>query len=331
MEAGVAATGISDEDRLHLHFALGKAIEDRREAERAFDHYLAGNAIRARQLGYEADSTSQMVAAMRKTFTPEFYASRQGWGCVADDPVFILGLPRAGSTLIEQILSSHSQVEGTMELPDLPAIAAQLGSTQNWPERLASLTADDVRALGESYVERTRIVRKTDRPFFIDKLPNNWAFVGLIHLILPKARIIDARRHPMACCFSNFKQHFARGQSFTYGLRDIGLYYRDYVALMAHMDRVLPGRVVRVFHEDMVEASDQEIRRLLDALGLSFEEACLRFWENDRAVRTASSEQVRRPIFRDGMDQWTQFAPWLGELEAALGPVLADYPAVPEI
>ena len=331
MDAGVAAADISDDDRLHLHFALGKATEDRREAERAFGHYAAGNAIRARQLGYEAQSTSQMVAAMRQTFTPEFYAARQGWGCAAADPVFILGLPRAGSTLIEQILSSHSQIEGTMELPDLPAIAGQLGPTQNWPERLATLTADDVQALGESYVERTRIVRKTDRPFFIDKLPNNWAYVGLIQLILPNARIIDARRHPMACCFSNFKQHFARGQSFTYGLRDIGLYYRDYVALMAHFDQVLSGRIARVFHEDMVDDSDGEIRRLLDALGLPFEDACLRFWENDRAVRTASSEQVRRPIFRDGMDQWTQFAPWLGELEAALDPVLADYPAVPEI
>lgn len=331
MEAGVDAADISNDDRLHLHFALGKAAEDRREAERAFGHYAAGNAIRAQQLGYQADSTSQMVAAMRQTFTPEFYAARDGWGCPAEDPIFIIGLPRAGSTLIEQILSSHSSVEGTMELPDMPAIAAQLGQTPSWPEKLAALTPEEVRALGESYIERTRIVRKTDRPLFIDKLPNNWAYVGLIHLILPNARIIDARRHPMACCFSNFKQHFARGQSFTYSLQDIGLYYRDYVALMAHFDRLLPGRVVRVLHEDMVDDSDSEIRRLLDVLGLSFEEACLRFWENDRAVRTASSEQVRRPIFRDGMDQWTQFAPWLGDLESALGPVLRHYPAVPEI
>ena len=272
-----------------------------------------------------------LVAAMQASFTPDFYAARQGWGCAAEDPIFILGLPRAGSTLIEQILSSHTQVEGTMELPDLPAIAAQLGPTQDWPQKLGALSADDVRALGEAYVERTRIVRKTARPLFIDKLPNNWAYVGLIHLILPNARIIDARRHPMACCFSNFKQHFARGQSFTYGLRDIGLYYRDYVALMAHMDAVLPGRIVRVFHEAMVDDSDAEIRRLLAALGLSFEDACLRFWENDRAVRTASSEQVRRPIFRDGMDQWAQFAPWLGELEEALGPILSAYPAMPAI
>ena len=331
MEAGVAAADISEDDRLHLHFALGKATEDRREAERAFGHYKAGNAIRAKQLGYQADSTSQMVAAMRNTFTPEFYAARQSWGCAAEDPIFIIGLPRAGSTLIEQILSSHSRVEGTMELPDLPAIAAQLGSVQNWAQDLAGLTPDAVCALGESYLERTRIVRKTDSPLFIDKLPNNWAYVGLIHLILPNARIIDARRHPMACCFSNFKQHFARGQSFTYGLTDIGLYYRDYVTLMAHFDQVLPGRIVRVFHENMVDDSDGEIRRLLDVLGLPFEDACLRFWENDRAVRTASSEQVRRPIFRDGMDQWTHFAPWLGELEAALGPVLTHYPAISEI
>jgi hypothetical protein len=216
-----------------------------------------------------------------------------------------------------------------MELPDLPYVAAQLGGVETWPARLAEASAEELRKMGEVFLERTRIQRKSGKPFFIDKLPNNWLHVGLIHLILPNARIIDARRHPMACCFSNFKQHFARGQGFTYSLTDIGRYYADYVDFMAHMDAVLPGRVVRVFHEDMVADSDTEIRQLLERLDLPFEESCLRFWETERAVRTASSEQVRRPIFKDGTDQWKMFEPWLDELKVALGPVLQDYPAVP--
>ena len=331
MRAGLERTDISSEDRFHLHFALGKAFEDRKQAEPAFHHYAEGNRLRAAELETHERNVSRHVAAAKALFTPEFFASRAGQGCLAGDPVFILGLPRAGSTLLEQILSTHSQVEGTMELPDIPHIAAQLGTIDQWPERLAAASPDDLRRMGETFLERTTIQRKTGKPFFIDKLPNNWIHVGLIHLILPNARIIDARRHPMACCFSNFKQHFARGQGFTYDLTDIGRYYADYVDLMAHFDQVLPGRVVRVFHENMVEDSAAEIRHLLDALGLPFEEACLRFWENDRAVRTASSEQVRRPIFREGTDQWRMFDPWLGDLKAALGPVLTAYPAVPAI
>ena len=216
-----------------------------------------------------------------------------------------------------------------MELPDIPHIAGQLGSIDHWPEKLANAPPEDLKRMGETFLERTRIQRKSGKPFFIDKLPNNWLHVGLIHLILPNAKIIDARRHPMACCFSNFKQHFARGQGFTYSQADIGRYYADYVDYMAHIDRVLPGRVVRMFHEDMVDDSEREIRRLLDALGLPFEESCLRFWENDRAVRTASSEQVRRPIFKEGTEQWLMFEPYLDPLKAALGPVLSAYPAVP--
>ena len=331
MRAGLEREDISSEDRFHLHFALGKAFEDRQQAEPAFHHYAEGNRLRAAELETHERNVSRHVAAAKALFTPEFFASRAGQGCLAEDPVFILGLPRAGSTLLEQILSTHSQVEGTMELPDIPHIAAQLGTIDQWPERLAAASPDDLRRMGETFLERTTIQRKTGKPFFIDKLPNNWIHVGLIHLILPNARIIDARRHPMACCFSNFKQHFARGQGFTYDLTDIGRYYADYVDLMAHFDQVLPGRVVRVFHENMVEDSAAEIRHLLDALGFPFEEACLRFWENDRAVRTASSEQVRRPIFREGTDQWRVFDPWLGELKAALGPVLTAYPAVPAI
>ncbi len=326
MTAALASPGLSDEDRLHLHFALGKALEDRGSAEASFGHYVRGNAIRREQLPYAPEDTDEQVRRAKSIYTPSFYAARQGWGCPAPDPIFILGMPRAGSTLIEQILASHSQVEGTMELPDIPALAARTGSGDTPVDQL---TAEQVRKLGEEYLERTRIQRKTDRPFFIDKLPNNWAHVGLIRLILPNAKIIDARRHPLASCFSNFKQHFARGQSFTYGLRDVGLYYASYVELMAHFDRVLPGHIHRIIYERLVDHTEAEIRALLDAMQLPFEEGCLRFWETDRAVRTASSEQVRRPINRDGLEPWKPYEPWLGELKDALGDVLSDYPAVP--
>ena len=326
MEAALAGPGLSDDDRLHLHFALGKALEDRGAAEASFGHYDRGNAIRRSQLPYEPEDTDEQVGRAKSIYTPEFYAARAGWGCPASDPIFVLGMPRAGSTLIEQILASHSQVEGTMELPDIPAIAARIGSGST---PVADLTADQVRALGEEYLERTQVQRKTDRPFFIDKLPNNWMHVGLIRLILPNAKIIDARRHPLASCFSNFKQHFARGQSFTYGLEDVGHYYARYVELMAHFDRVLPGHVHRVIYEPMVEDSEGGIRAMIAALGLPFEESCLRFWETERAVRTASSEQVRRPINRDGLEPWKPFEAWLGPLKAALGDVLDRYPDAP--
>ena len=260
-------------------------------------------------------------------FTPELFAARAGQGCPAPDPVFVVGMPRAGSTLIEQILASHSQVEGTMELHDITALAARVAGRKRGIE---AFEPDELRAMGEEYLERTRIQRKTDKPFFIDKMPNNWAHLGLIQLILPNAKIVDARRHPLGCCFSNFKQHFARGQAFSYGLGDMGRYYADYVRYMAHIDAVLPGRVHRVFYERMVADSEAEIRELLAALGLAFEESCLRFYENDRAVRTASSEQVRRPIYREGTEQWQMFEPWLNPLKDALGPVLAAYPESPD-
>jgi Sulfotransferase family len=221
-------------------------------------------------------------------------------------------------------------IEGTMELPDMPAIAARLGGIDHWPARLNSATADALRRMGESFIETTRIQRKTEKPYFIDKLPNNWINIALILAILPNAKIIDARRHPLGCCFSNFKQHFARGQGFSYSLSDMGRYYSDYVRLMSHVDAVAPGRVVRVHYEDMVADSETETRRLFGALNLPFEEACLRFYENDRAVRTPSSEQVRQPIFTSGTEQWQMFAPWLGPLEAALGDVMKAYPRVPQ-
>jgi hypothetical protein len=232
--------------------------------------------------------------------TREFFAGRVGCGTAAPDPIFVVGLPRSGSTLIEQILSSHSQVEGTMELPDIIGMARALSGRKlrseasQYPEVLATLDMKEFQALGEQYLSQTRIQRKTGAPFFIDKMPNNFAHIGLIHLALPNARIIDARRHPLGCCFSGFKQHFARGQHFTYSLEDIGRYYRDYVELMNHFDAVLPGRVHRVLYERMIDDTEGEVRRLLEYCGLPFEDGCLRFHENERAVRTASSEQVRK-------------------------------------
>jgi tetratricopeptide (TPR) repeat protein len=336
MRSQLKRTDLSDEDRLHLEFALGKALEDSGDFAESFEHYVTANRLRRAGHSYSAERTSARVRRSKTLFTEEFFAERRGFGSPAKDPIFIVGLPRAGSTLLEQILSSHSLVEGTMELPDLLAIAARLmqraadDPTQRYPRMLSSLSAGDCRALGQEYLERTRIQRHSDAPFFIDKMPNNWAHVGLIQLILPNARIIDARRHPLGCCFSGFKQHFARGQMFSYSLEDLGRYYFDYVDLMAHFDAALPRRVHRVFYEQMIDNAETEIRRLLDYCGLPFEESCLRHYENDRAVRTASSEQVRKPIFRDAIDHWRHYEPWLGPLQAALGPVLAAYPGVPE-
>ncbi|PLR25525.1 hypothetical protein SGCZBJ_10750 [Caulobacter zeae] len=334
MEGQLASADLADEDRFHLHYALGKALEDAGRYEQSFGHYAKGAQLRRVQIRYDADETTAHAARSKALFTAGFFAERRGWGAAAPDPIFVVGLPRSGSTLIEQILASHSQVEGTMELPDVIAIAKRLGGRRGeglYPEALATLDADALRALGEEYLERTRVQRKTDRPFFVDKMPNNFAHAGLIHLMLPNARIIDARRHPLGCCFSGFKQHFARGQTFSYGLEDIGRYYADYVDLMAHVDAVLPGRVHRVIYEAMVEDPEGEIRRLLDHCGLPFEATCLDFHQNDRAVRTASSEQVRQPIFKDGVDQWRNYEPWLDPLKAALGPVLAAYPDPPVI
>ena len=312
-------------------FALGKALEDAGEWAGSFEHYQAGNALRRERLSYDADETTAHVARSKALFTPAFFAGRSGAGSPAPDPIFVIGLPRSGSTLVEQILSSHSKVEGTMELPDIASIARRLGGERRegeepaYPGVLADLTPEQLKALGEEYLERTRIQRKTGRPLFIDKMPNNFAHIGLIHLILPNAKIVDVRRHPLACCFSGFKQHFARGQGFTYDLTDIGRYYADYAALMAHVDAVLPGRAHRVIYEQLVEDPETEIRRLLAYCGLEFEPACLSFHETARPVRTASSEQVRQPLYRDGLDQWRHYEPWLGPLKAALGRTLETW------
>jgi tetratricopeptide (TPR) repeat protein len=331
MRTQLGRTDLSDDERVQFHFALGKALEDAEQYEASFEHYAKGNSLRRTQMGYDADRTAARVRRCRDILTAEFFEQRRGYGSDAPDPIFIVGLPRAGSTLIEQILASHSAVEGTMELPDLISLARKLPGTNaaagaRFPESLTSLTATECRALGELYLEQTRVQRKTAAPFFIDKMPNNFAYVGFIQLVLPHAKIIDARRHPLGCCFSVFKQHFARGQGFAYDLDDLGRYYRDYVALMAHFDGVLPGRVHRVVYETMVQDTEAEVRRLLDYCGLPFEEGCLRFYENARAVRTASSEQVRKPIFRDALEHWRHYEPWLGPLKRALGPTLEAYP-----
>lgn len=337
MQAQLARNDLTLEDRYHFHFALGKALEDAGRFEASFNHYAKANALRRETIVYDALENSAHVRRSKTLFTPEFFASRSRpqSGCPAPDPIFIVGLPRSGSTLLEQILASHPLVEGTQELPDVVAIARELGGKKTrsgvskYPEIMAALSGDELRTLGERYLQQTRIQRKSGTPFFIDKMPNNWAHVGLIHLMLPNARIVDARRHPLGCCFSGFKQHFARGQHFTYGLEDIGRYYRDYVELMAHFDEVLPGRVHRVIYETMIEDTEGEIRRLLAYCGLPFDERCLRFYENDRAVRTASSEQVRQPIFRDAVDHWRHYEQWLGPLQDSLGSVLDAYPSVP--
>jgi tetratricopeptide (TPR) repeat protein len=336
MEQALASDGLSRDDRLHLHFALGKALEERRDFAAAFAHYDEGNRIRHATMGYEADEVTAFVRRSKALFTPAFFAGREGFGSPAADPIFILGMPRAGSTLVEQILASHSMVEGTMELPDLPAIARRFGAMREargdalYPDGIASLSAGQCAALGQEYVERTRIQRKSGRPYFIDKLPNNWVHLGFIHLILPNAKIVDARRHPLDCCLSNFRQHYARGQGFSYALDDMGRYYADYVELAAHFDQVLPGSIHRVIHERLIEDPGGEIEALLDYLGLTFEPACLAFHETKRAVRTASSEQVRRPINREGVGQWRNYEQWLGPLKAALGPVLDAYPDAPD-
>jgi predicted Zn-dependent protease len=333
MESQLARPELTDASRVNLHFALGKAREDGAEYESAFQHYSMGNALYRAGHPYSADRNSARIKRMKEILTPEFFAKRAGWGCQSPDPIFIVSMPRAGSTLLEQILSSHSAVEGTSELPQILTIAKELRAEADseeavaYAEVLAGKNAEELRQIGEHYIERTRIQRKTNRPFFIDKMPNNFLHVGMIHAVLPNAKIIDARRHPLACCFSNFKQLYARGQLFSYGLEDMGRFYCDYVDLLAHFEGALPDRLHRVLYERMVEDTESEVRRLLDYCGLPFEAGCLRFFENERPVRTASSEQVRRPIYRESLEQWRHFEPWLDPLKAALGPVLETYPA----
>jgi tetratricopeptide (TPR) repeat protein len=312
------------EDFWHLSFALGKALEDKREFDESFRHYANGNAARRRSVHWDSDEHHSTIAKTVAFFRPELFASRRNSGNPSPAPIFIVGLPRAGSTLLEQILSSHSQVEGTTELPDVMSTARRLGAAAThggvslYPEVLGSLAAGDFDALGEEYLEHSAIHR-SGAPHFIDKMPNNFWHIGLIHLMLPNAKILDARRRPMACCFAGFKQLFAHGQDFTYSLEEIGRYYRDYVALMTHWDSVLPGRVLRVDYEAIVANTEAEVRRVLDYCGLEFEPACLDFHRTDRAICTPSSEQVRQPIYKTAVDQWRNYEAHLAPLKKALG------------
>jgi tetratricopeptide (TPR) repeat protein len=325
MRAALETPGLSDEDRLHLDFALGKAMHDAGATDEAFACYARGNALRLKRHPYDGATIARLVDRSIEAFTADVLAGPGG--CEAPDPIFIVGMPRAGSTLVEQILASHPLVEGTSELPDLPVIAREQGS---YVKHALAMSAEERRGAGERYIRRASVQRRTDRPFFIDKLPNNWMFVPFIQLVLPNTKIVDARRHPLGCCFSNFRQHFARGQNFAYDLADLGRYYSDYVRLMAHVDAMLPGRVHRVIYERMVDDTEAEVRALLDHIGLEFDPACLAFHETDRAVRTASSEQVRRPIYREATEEWQRYEAHLEPLKKALGPLLDACPAPPE-
>jgi tetratricopeptide (TPR) repeat protein len=330
MRAAEAAPSTAAVDRYHLCFALGKALEDGQQYEASFGFYVRGNALKRAASRYRAETLELNTRLQIEVCTGELFARHRQCGTPANDPIFIVGLPRSGSTLIEQILASHSAVEGTHELADVPRIVAELRGRETdaddprYPAVLASMSAADFQRLGEKYLADTRIYR-TGRPRFIDKMPNNFRHIGLIHLMLPNARIIDARREPMACCFSNFKQLFAKGQEFTYGLEDIARYYRTYLELMRHWDRVLPGKVLRVHHEDLVNDLEGNVRRLLAYCDLPFEPACLEFHRTERSVRTASSEQVRLPLYREGLDQWRHYEPWLGSLREALGDALSRH------
>lgn len=325
MERALQTPGLSDDDRLHLDFALGKAMHDAGRFDEAFAHYSLANALRLRLQPYAPADVHKLVERSIAIFTAEAFAQHRG-GNQSPEPIFIVGMTRSGSTLLEQILSSHSLVEGTSELQDIPILARRTGK---YPQGVLGLTEEDRRALGEEYLKRTYVQRRTDKPFFVDKLPNNWMWVPFIHLILPNAKIIDARRHPLGCCFSNFRQHFAHGQGWTYDLQHLGHYYSSYVRLMSHVDAVLPGRVHRVFYERVVDDTESEIRALLDYCELEFEPQVLEFYKTERAVRTPSSEQVRRPIYRDATEEWRAYERFLEPLKRALGPVLDAYPNAP--
>lgn len=338
MEQRIADTELDNKNRWHFHFALGKAYEDAKAFEQSFQHYAGGNDLYLASHAYDSDYFARRIKRLKQGFSRQFFDEISGKGCKAPDPIFVIGMPRAGSTLLEQILACHSAIEGTSELPDMITLTRNLKKDvkdEDWGEIavqatvLARKTAAELQALGEEYIENTRIHRKTNRPFFVDKMPNNFLNVGVIQAVLPNAKIIDARRHPMGCCFSNFKQFYAKGQNFSYGLEDIGRYYRSYVSLMAHIDEVLPGRVHRVFYEDTVADTGTVVRDMLEYCGLEYEAECLRFFESARPVRTASSEQVRQPIYKEGIEQWQHYEQWLDPLKEALGPVLDAYPDVP--
>jgi tetratricopeptide (TPR) repeat protein len=319
-----ALPSTSDNDKVHLCFALGKALEDREEFAESFEFYNKGNQLKRHASQYKSERTELQFTEQKALFNAEFFTQRVGFGCRSEAPIFVVGLPRAGSTLLEQILASHSQVDGTMELANIIGLAHRLGgrgSTKQsvqYPAVLSKLSAEHCQKFGEDFISDTQIHRQS-AVYFIDKMPNNFRHIGLIHLILPNAKIIDARREPMACCFSGFKQLFSEGQEFTYGLESIGRYFKAYVDLMDHWDRVLPGRVLRVQHEDVIEDLEKQVRRILDYCDLPFEQSCVDFHETERAVRTPSSEQVRQPIYKSSMQQWKNYQQFLTPLLTSLG------------
>ncbi|MEO7468945.1 MAG: sulfotransferase [Sphingobium limneticum] len=332
MRAAESRPAVQDMDRIYLCFALGKALEDRGDYASSWHYYERGNALRRAAGRYRPDVAESCAHRIKRAFTAEFFAARADWGMDDPAPIFILGMPRSGSTLIEQILASHSSVEGTQELTDIGRYAGELCGADpdcGLPlhfERLQRLTAGDARALGERFLAETRTHRRLGRPFFIDKMPNNFWHIGLIHLILPRSTIIDVRREPMGCCFGNFKQLFGTtNQEFSYGIDDIARHYRLYLDLMRHWDHVLPGRVLRVRYEDVVEDLEGSVRRMLEHIALPFEPGCLSFHETRRSVRTPSSEQVRQPIGREGLSQWQHYARWLAPLREALGDAMTGY------
>jgi len=335
MQQQLAGSAPLDANRASLEFALGKALEDAGQYAQSFEHYAHGNALYRALVYHDPRVLHEVVQRSKALYHPAFFAARSEWGSPRADPIFIVGVPRSGSTLLEQILASHSQVEGTRELPEVPAIVRELilgasgADADNYPGLLSTLTRAEIDAHATRYLERTAIHRPLGRPRFIDKLLVNFFHVGLIHLMFPRATIIDARRHPLGCCFSCYKQFFARGLYFTYDQEELGRFYRDYVELMEHMDTVLPGRVHRVYYEQLVADPEGVVRRLLEHCGLPFEEGCLRFYENRRVVNTISSEQVRRPISADAVEQWRHYEPWLGELSKVLREQIDRYPNFP--
>jgi tetratricopeptide (TPR) repeat protein len=336
MATALASADANSRDASRLHYAVGRADEEAGRSGDAFDHYVRGGAIERRLSAYDPAGMSEFVRRSQELFTDDFFSRRSGWGEATPGPIFIVGLPRSGSTLVDQILVSHPDVEGLGELSEIQAVADwtairnPAARAAGYPDCLESLERGEFARLGREYLGWAAARRRRGTAWFTDKAPGNLLHIGLISLILPNARIIDLRRHPLACCVGAFRQHFAGGWDFSYDLGDLGRYYVDYIDLMAHFDAVLPGRIQRVFYERLIEDTEGEVRRLLDGLGLAFDPACLRFFDNPRAVATPSAEQVRRPIFREGVESWRRFEPWLEPLKAALGPALAAYPDIPD-
>ena len=338
MRRELDSSEITDDDRIGVHFALGKALGDQGRLAESFDHYAQGNSLKHGQLKFNADAIEAYVQESESAFIPEFFNSHLGWGSRAEDPIFIVGMPRSGSTLIEQILASHPSIEGTEELVYLGNLANILAEghvagleESDFVAKVVGLSRTKAQNVGDAYLWNATRHRRSSRPRFTDKAPRNWLYLPLIMLALPNARIIDVRRHPLDTCWSNFRQLFAdnTGFGYSYDLTELGRFYRAYVRFMDHFDHAAPGAVHRVHYEDLVANPEAIIRRLLEYLDLPFEAACLDFHTNPRAVKTSSSEQVRQPISSEAVGQWMSYEPWLAPLVEALGPIVECYPEVP--